>query len=93
VSGDRPEDRAFVVVLGRRVRLHRLYLGLTQAQLRERAGLSRNFVSLFEAGGHGIDVRALRRIAYALGVPLPALVAEPEDGSLPGLLQQEGVAR
>ena len=92
MSADRPDDRAFLAELGRRVRLHRLYRDLTQRQLAERAGLSRNFVSLLE-GGHGIDVRALRRIAQALNVPLLSLVAEPGDGSFPWAPAGEGTPR
>ena len=63
MSADQPEDQAFVYEMGRRVRLHRLYRGLTQEQLGEQARLSRNFISILETGRHGIDVRALRRIA------------------------------
>lgn len=76
MSGD---DKGFVAELGRRVRLHRLYQRMTQDQLAERARLSRSFVSLFETGERGIDVRALRRIAHALNLALPALVAEPGE--------------
>ena len=93
MSADRPEDRAFLADLGRRVRLHRLYRDLTQQQLGERAGLSRNFVSLFEKGRHGIDVMALRRLAQALAVPLPTLVAESGEGVLPWAPSPEGAAR
>jgi XRE family aerobic/anaerobic benzoate catabolism transcriptional regulator len=75
------DDRAFVAELGKRVRLHRLYQRMTQDQLAERARLSRSFISLFETGERGIDVRALRRIAHALDVPLPELVAEPDDAA------------
>ena len=93
MSADRPEDRAFLAELGRRLRLHRLYRDLTQEQLGERAGLSRNFVSLFEQGRHGIDVVALRRLAQALAVPLPTLVAEPGEGVLPWAPSREGGIR
>jgi XRE family aerobic/anaerobic benzoate catabolism transcriptional regulator len=75
------DDQAFVAELGRRVRLHRLYQRVTQDQLAERARLSRSFISLFETGERGIDVRALRRIAHALDVPLPELVAESDDAA------------
>ena len=78
------DDQAFVAELGRRVRLHRLYQRTTQDQLAERARLSRSFISLFETGERGIDVRALRRIAHALDLALPALVAEPGEASFPG---------
>ena len=77
------DDQAFVAELGRRVRLHRLYQRMTQDQLAERARLSRSFISLFETGERGIDVRALRRIAQALDLALPALVVEPGEDSFP----------
>jgi transcriptional regulator with XRE-family HTH domain len=77
------DDQAFVAELGRRVRLHRLYQRTTQDQLAERARLSRSFISLFETGERGIDVRALWRIAHALDLALPALVAEPGEASVP----------
>ena len=75
-----PEDRAFVKELSRRVRLNRRIQDLTQAELGERAGISRNFVAAFETGEHGIDVANLRRIADALGLPLPTLVDVRIDG-------------
>jgi len=52
---------------------------LMRQQVADRAGLSRSFVSVFETGRHGIDVTAPRRLARALHVPLPALIAEPGD--------------
>jgi XRE family aerobic/anaerobic benzoate catabolism transcriptional regulator len=93
MSADQPEDQAFVYEMGRRVRLHRLYRGLTQEQLGEQARLSRNFISILETGRHGIDVRALRRIARALDVPLPSLVSEPGEGSFPWTPAQDGAPR
>jgi XRE family aerobic/anaerobic benzoate catabolism transcriptional regulator len=83
------DDEVFLAEVGRRVRLHRLYRRMTQEQLGERAGLSRNFVSVFEIGRHGIDVRALRRLARALDVPLPELISEPGDTRLPWLSPKE----
>jgi transcriptional regulator with XRE-family HTH domain len=77
------DDGAFIAEVARRVRLHRLYQRMTQEQLGARAGVSRSFISVFETGGHGVDVRALRRIAQGLGVPLASLVAEPEDAGAP----------
>lgn len=52
--GERMDDEPYVRELARRVRLHRRYLNLTQQQLADRAGLSRNFVATFETGRHGI---------------------------------------
>ena len=75
-----PGDRAFIVELARRVRLNRRYQELTQQQVGDRAGVSRSFVAVFEAGQGGIDVVTLRRIAQALGLSLPALVDVPTPG-------------
>jgi transcriptional regulator with XRE-family HTH domain len=77
-----PEDRAFLKELSRRVRLNRRYQGLTQAELGDRAGLSRSFVAVFETGRHGIDVTTLRRVAEALDLSLPALVDVPAADEL-----------
>jgi transcriptional regulator with XRE-family HTH domain len=85
VSADRPEDRAFLAELGRRVRLHWLYRDLTQKQLGERVGLSRNLISLFEKGRHGIDVAALRRLAQALACPCRRSSPNQATASCPGL--------
>jgi transcriptional regulator with XRE-family HTH domain len=81
--GDRMDDEAFVRELARRVRIHRRYQNLTQQQLADAAGLSRNFVALFETGRHGIQVTSLRRVAFALGVSLSALVQDPADSGSP----------
>ncbi len=91
----RPEDLAFLVELGRRVRLNRRFQDLTQDELGARAGLSRSFVGIFETGTHGIDVVSLRRVAQALNVPLADLVDErpPNARQTRGLvIGQEGRA-
>lgn len=77
-----PQDRAFLEELGRRVRLNRRYQDLTQAELADRAGLSRSFIAVFETGRHGIDVTTLRRVAEALDLSLPALVDVPAADEL-----------
>ena len=74
------DDWAFVVELGRRIRLSRRCQGLTQEEVGDRAGLSRSCVAVFEAGRGGIDVVTLRRIAAALGLSLPELVDVPASG-------------
>lgn len=70
-------EAAFLQALGRRLRLARHTLSLSQQQLADRAGLSRNFISGLERGTHGADVLRLRRLASALGVDLRDLVPPP----------------
>ena len=74
-----PDTAAFMRRLGRRVRLARLIAEMTQDQLAEKAGISRNFVSLIEKGAHGVNVVRLHRIAAALGMPLSDLIREAEQ--------------
>ena len=85
-------DEDYTRELARRVRLHRRYRGLTQQQLGDLTGLSRSFVSLFEAGRHGIQVVSLRHIAGALGVAFSGLVDDPADPGAP-LLTAKGAGR
>lgn len=45
-------------------------LGLTQAQLAERAGTTQSVIARLESGRHPVEVRLLHRIADAVGQPL-----------------------
>lgn len=72
-SGD-VDVEGWLRALGRRVRILRLTLELTQDELAERAGMSRSFVSLIEKGNHGVDVVRLLRLAEALEVPFGELL-------------------
>jgi len=56
--------------LGEAVRRRRGELGLTQAQLAERAGLKQPAVARFEAGGTMPTIPMLERLAAALGMRL-----------------------
>jgi HTH-type transcriptional regulator/antitoxin HipB len=56
--------------LGEAVRRRREELGLTQAQLAERAGLKQPAVARFEAGGTMPTIPMLERLAAALGLRL-----------------------
>jgi transcriptional regulator with XRE-family HTH domain len=72
---DQPE-RAFLKALGKRIRIQRITVELSQEQLAVAAGMSRNFVSSIERGMHGVDVVRLARLALALDVSLPALLPD-----------------
>jgi len=74
------DQAAFLRALGKRVRLLRLMKELTQEELGRQAGVSRSFISLFEKGEHGIDIRALLRIAHALDLPLAELLGGTSGG-------------
>ena len=67
-------ERAFLKALGKRIRIQRITVELSQEQLARAAGMSRNFVSSIERGVHGADVVRVVRLAAALGVTLNELV-------------------
>lgn len=78
-----------------RVRLRRMELGYTQAQLAERAGLVRSEIEYIEAGkrgdGHGMRVGTAIRLARVLVVTLDALFApNTEAPEAPSANEDEG---
>lgn len=64
------EDARLRFELGEAVRQRREELGLTQAQLGERAGLKQPAVARFEAGGTMPTIPMLERLATALELRL-----------------------
>jgi transcriptional regulator with XRE-family HTH domain len=75
------EDRAYAAEVGRRLRGWRLMRRLTQQQVADRAGVDRVVVLAAERGAVAVEVTRLRRLAWAVGAPLPDLV--DEDRVLP----------
>lgn len=63
-----------VALLGRNVRREREARGLSQEQLAFEAGMKRSYLSELERGLRNPSVRALGRIAEALGVSPPTLL-------------------
>ncbi|MGV9613283.1 helix-turn-helix domain-containing protein [Nocardia xishanensis] len=62
--------------LGAAVRTRREALGITQAELAERAGLKQPAVARFEAGGTMPTIPMLERYAEALGLRLEVRLRE-----------------
>ena len=73
-------DREANELLGAAVAELRRQAGLTQATLAERAKLQEGEIAALEAGGLEPTWGDLRRIAYALEVPLPELLERMEGG-------------
>lgn len=68
-----------VQLLGRNVRLCRKAKGMTQEQLALEAGMERSYVSDLERGMRNPSVRALGRLADALGVDPSTLLSQVID--------------
>ena len=79
---------------GTPLRAARERAALTQAELAERAGVSRQLVTSAEAGRHAPAVDAALRIAHVLGEPVEALFGEapPRARSVLGDPLREGEA-
>lgn len=72
-----------VRLLGRNVRAQRRRLGLSQEELALEAGMKRAYVSDLERGTRNPSVRALGRLAAALGVAPASLLVETNDKTAP----------
>ena len=68
-----------VQLLGANVRHHRKLKGMTQERLALDAGMERSYVSDLERGMRNPSVRALGRLAVALGVDPKLLLDAPLD--------------
>lgn len=65
--------------IGRRVYMRRVWLGLNQQEVADRAGVTRNFVSAIERGAQGLDAWRLWALADGLGGTLSWLLTGPDD--------------
>lgn len=59
---------------GDTISVKREHLGLTQAELAERTGMSIPSISLIENRKRGVGVRTARKLAAALGIPVERLI-------------------
>lgn len=67
--GMRPHPVMDVVkLLGENVRRHRKLAGISQEELSHRTGIKRSYISDLERGTRNPTVRALSRLADALGI-------------------------
>lgn len=62
-------------LVGKRVRMERVWQDLSQDEVAAKAGVTRNFVSAIERGVQGLDAYRLQMLADALGVNFEDLMA------------------
>lgn len=76
----RPSRRMDVVqLLGANVRRYRKLAGMSQEELSLESGMKRSYVSDLERGTRNPSVRALGRLADALGVPAAVLLSPANE--------------
>jgi transcriptional regulator with XRE-family HTH domain len=79
-TGLRPDtDTELRRQVGRRAYVRRVWLELSQQEVADKAGLTRNFVSAIERGAQGLDAWRLWALAEALGGTLDWLLTGPDD--------------
>jgi transcriptional regulator with XRE-family HTH domain len=69
--------------LGQAVRKHREQLELTQEELAEKAEVHRTYLADIERGTRNPSIESIRRVAYALKIPISELFKTTEAGSSP----------
>ncbi len=65
-------------LIGKRVRTERVWQELSQDELADKAGVTRNVVSAIERGAQGLDAYRLGLIADALGVKFAELMSSDD---------------
>ncbi|HEV7654769.1 MAG TPA: helix-turn-helix transcriptional regulator [Mycobacteriales bacterium] len=74
-----PTEAALRAQVGRRAYMRRVWLRLSQQEVADKAGISRNFVSAIERGAQGLDAWRLWSLAHALNGTLDWLLTGPDD--------------
>lgn len=73
------EQKPELVDFGRRLKELRSERQLTQEKLAELAGLERTYISQAEQGRRNTTLLTMQKLAAALEVELPDLVAQPSE--------------
>lgn len=81
------------VELGRKVLVKRKEKGLSQRELGDRVGISRNYVSHIEHGlATGLSLKVINRLAVVLGVSAGELTGDELQITIPPSLREFGLA-
>lgn len=81
-AADERQDRLVPEQLGQRIRQHRLAAGFTLAQIAERSGFGKGYLSRIENGKKIPPIGTLARIADVLGIEASSMLS-PEDKAAP----------
>lgn len=85
-AGPEAGELAYRRLVGRRVRQRRRALKLSQQQLADAVGVSRNYISDLEQGQHAVNAWRVVRLSVVLRAPAPWLLDPTVGGrSVPRL--------
>ena len=82
----------FLLLLGQRVKLHRMQLRMSRKRLAEKSGVSERYLAQLEAGQGNMSIALLRNVTTAIGMQLHVLMADDEsdmasDGMVDGVAE------
>ncbi|MEQ8823917.1 MAG: shikimate kinase [Filomicrobium sp.] len=77
--GSEPADEAYLRLVGERVRLMRLQMGMSRKALSQASGVSERYLAELERGSGNASLLVLRSIADALGTRVHDLTIEEDD--------------
>jgi XRE family transcriptional regulator, aerobic/anaerobic benzoate catabolism transcriptional regulator len=80
--GNEPQDEAFLRLVGERVRLMRLQIGMSRKALSQASGVSERYLAELERGSGNASLLVLRRIADALATRVHDLTVDEDDRSI-----------
>jgi len=86
-------DRAFLALLGSRVRSMRSRRGMTRKMLARDSGVSERYLAQLEGGSGNVSVLLLRQVARALGTSVEELLSEGADRPVEGRLLDQLIDR
>jgi transcriptional regulator with XRE-family HTH domain len=66
--------------LGKRIRVYRISLGISQSALAEKVGVTFQQIQKYERGANRIAGGRLKKVAAVLSVPIAALFGDDESG-------------
>lgn len=74
-------ETEYLRILGERVRSARTRCGMTRKNLAKKSGVSERYLAQLETGKGNVSILLLRQVAYALNVPIDAIVLDGEEPS------------
>lgn len=80
--GTEPGDEAYLRLVGERVRLMRLQMGMSRKALSQASGVSERYLAELERGSGNASLLVLRSIAEALGTRVHEITIDEDDRSI-----------
>lgn len=81
-----------LLLVGQRVKLHRMQMRMSRKRLAEKSGVSERYLAQLEAGQGNMSIALLHKVTRAIGMQLHVLMADDETGLLADGMAADGMA-